>query len=122
MDASNSQLFSFEDYLKRQSKRHSRKSLLVAAGIFVASGTAAYMQSRFSYKQPGSYSHCNGPGNLKEDSENDAAKFNVSKTKKQKKKNALRSLQVLTTILLSQMGRKDTQVLLGLVGIVISSF
>ncbi|GAB4851631.1 ATP-binding cassette sub- D member 1 [Ancistrocladus abbreviatus] len=96
-----------------------RKSLLVAAGILVASGTAAYMQSRFSYKQPGSYSHCNGPGNLKEDSENDAAKFNVSKTKKQKKKNALRSLQVLTAILLSQMGRKGTQVLLGLVGTVV---
>ncbi|GAB4843881.1 ATP-binding cassette sub- D member 1 [Ancistrocladus abbreviatus] len=95
-----------------------RKSLLVAAGILVAGGTAAYMQSRFSYKRPGSYGHCNGPGDLREDSENDITNLNVSKRKSQKK-NALRSLQVLTAILLSQMGQKGSRDLLGLVGIVV---
>ncbi|GAB2210132.1 hypothetical protein Droror1_Dr00015390 [Drosera rotundifolia] len=95
-----------------------RRSLLIASGILVAGGTAAYLQSRFAHKQASSLGHCNGTGSSKEDFDDDRVNRNASKGKKQKK-NALRSLQVLTAILLSQIGRKGVRDLLGLVFIVV---
>lgn len=77
------------------------------------------MQSRLSHKRPGSLDHCNGPDNLTEGSENDTLKPTVHKGKRQKK-NALRSLQVLAAILLSQMGRRGARDLLALVSVVVS--
>lgn len=98
-----------------------RKSLLLATGILVAGGTAAYMQSRLSHKRTDSIGHCNGPGSLTEGSENDVSKLTAYKGKKQKK-NALRSLQVLAAILLSHMGRRGARDLLALVSVVVSFF
>ncbi|KNA13617.1 hypothetical protein SOVF_115030 [Spinacia oleracea] len=95
-----------------------RKSLLLATGILVAGGTAAYMQSRLSHKRTDSIGHCNGPGSLTEGSENDVSKLTAYKGKKQKK-NALRSLQVLAAILLSHMGRRGARDLLALVSVVV---
>ncbi|GAB2267048.1 ATP-binding cassette sub- D member 1 [Dionaea muscipula] len=95
-----------------------RRSLLIASGVLVAGGTLAYLQSRFSSKRVGSFGHCNGSGTLNEDPENDSANRNVSKGKR-RKKNALRSLQVLTAILLAQIGRKGACNLFGLVLIVV---
>lgn len=92
--------------------------MLVATGVLVAGGTAAYMHSRFRYKQPGSFGNCNGPGNLNDDSDNNAANQNVSNYKR-KKKTGLRSLQVLAAILLSHMGRTGARDLLALVSIVV---
>lgn len=98
-----------------------RKSLLLASGILVAGGTAAYMQSRLRNNRSGAFGQCNGPGGLAEGSENDISKNSVSKGKK-KNKNALRSLQVLAAILLSQMGRRGARDLLALVSVVVSFF
>ncbi|GMH08156.1 hypothetical protein Nepgr_009996 [Nepenthes gracilis] len=95
-----------------------RKYLLIASGILVAGSTAAYVQSRSSYKLPGSFNYCNGPAKLNDNSENDGANHNVSKTKRPKK-NGLRSLQVLTAIILSQMGLKGARDLLGLIFIAV---
>ncbi|KMT09515.1 hypothetical protein BVRB_6g129810 [Beta vulgaris subsp. vulgaris] len=95
-----------------------RKSLLLASGILVAGGTAAYMQSRLRNNRSGAFGQCNGPGGLAEGSENDISKNSVSKGKK-KNKNALRSLQVLAAILLSQMGRRGARDLLALVSVVV---
>ncbi|KAL2923533.1 ABC transporter D family member 1 [Bienertia sinuspersici] len=72
------------------------------------------MQSRLSHNRPGSSIHCNGPGDLTEESENEMLNPTVYKGKRQKK-NPLRSLQVLAAILLSQMGRRGARDLLALV-------
>ncbi|KAK9726045.1 hypothetical protein RND81_05G186600 [Saponaria officinalis] len=95
-----------------------RKSLLLATGIIVAGGTAAYMQSRLSHKRPDTFGHCNGPGSMKQDSEIGNSTSAVYKGKKQKK-NGLRSLQVLAAILLSHMGRRGARDLLALVSVVV---
>ncbi|XP_021741036.1 ABC transporter D family member 1-like [Chenopodium quinoa] len=95
-----------------------RKSLLLATGILVAGGTAAYMQSRSSHKRSDSSGHCNGPGSLSESSENDISNPTAYKGKIQKK-NALRSLQILAAILLSHMGRRGARDLLALVSVVV---
>lgn len=90
-----------------------RKSLLLATGILVTGGTAAYMHSRLSHERPGSFGHCNGPGSLTEGPENDNSKNSGQK------KNALRSLQILAGILLSQIGRRGARDLLALVSVVV---
>lgn len=98
-----------------------RKSLLLASGILVAGGTAAYMQSRFSRKQHGSFGNFNGSYSSTEGSENENSNPTVYNGKRQKK-TPLRSLQVLAAILLSQIGRRGTCDLLALVSVVVSFF
>lgn len=95
-----------------------RKSILLASGILVAGGTAAYLKSRFSSKKPDAFGHYNGLG----DSERkpDKAVANRSNIKKaNQKKGGLKSLQVLAAILLSEMGKMGARDLLALVGIVV---
>ncbi|KAH9718660.1 ABC transporter D family member 1 [Citrus sinensis] len=94
-----------------------RKTILLASGILVAGGTAAYLKSRFSSKKPDAFGHYNGLG----DSERkpDKAVANRSNIKKaNQKKGGLKSLQVLAAILLSEMGKMGARDLLALVGIV----
>ncbi|XP_074306712.1 ABC transporter D family member 1 isoform X2 [Silene latifolia] len=95
-----------------------RKSLLLATGIIVAGGTAAYMQSRLRHKRPDTFGHCNGPGSMTEDSASGSSTRTVHKGKRQKK-NGLRSLQVLAAILLSHMGRRGARDLLALISVVV---
>ncbi|KAJ0547205.1 putative ABC-type fatty-acyl-CoA transporter [Helianthus annuus] len=85
-----------------------RKALLVASGIIVAGGTAAYMQSRSRVRRP------NGIDKELDDGKN---KNNVIKKSRQKK--GLKSLQVLAAILLSHMGRMGARDLLALVATVV---
>ncbi|KAK8652829.1 hypothetical protein V6N13_126852 [Hibiscus sabdariffa] len=95
-----------------------RKTLLLASGIVAAGGAAAYLQSRFSSKKPGSHGHYNGIQDngqildkvLKENN-------NVKRTRQ--KKGGLKSLKVLVAILLSKMGKVGVRDLLALVGIVV---
>lgn len=95
-----------------------RKSLLLATGVLAAGGAAAYLQSRLNHKRLGSFGHCNGPGSSIKDSENGIASPPFHEGKRQNK-SGLRSLQVLTSILLSQMGRRGARDLLSLVFIVV---
>ena len=98
-----------------------RKTLLLATGIVVAGGTAAYLQSRHSHKRPESFGHCNGLSDNKE--QLDRVVKNVSIVKKSRqKKGGLKSLQVLAAILLSHMGRMGARDLLALVAVVVSLF
>ncbi|XP_057970554.1 ABC transporter D family member 1 [Malania oleifera] len=93
-----------------------RRTLLVATGVLVAGGTAAYMQSRFCSKRPvGCY---NGLDDSKEKLDKMAADVNIVKKSKQKK-GGLKSLQVLAAILISQMGRMGARDLLALVAVVV---
>ncbi|MBA0717513.1 hypothetical protein Golax_005324, partial [Gossypium laxum] len=94
------------------------KALLLASGIVVAGGTAAYVHSRFSNKKADSYSHYNGIRENKENPDEVLKKNNNVKRIKQKK-GGLKSLQVLAAILLSEMGKIGTRDLLALVGIVV---
>ncbi|KAJ4715706.1 ABC transporter D family member 1-like [Melia azedarach] len=94
-----------------------RKSLLLASGILVAGGTAAYLKSRFSSKKPDSFGHYNGLEDTEENA--DTAVMNGSNVKKTKQKGGLKSLQVLAAILLSEMGKMGARDLLALVGIVV---
>lgn len=98
-----------------------RKTLLLATGILVAGGTAAYVQSRFSSKKPDSFHHYNGLNDDKEKLENVVSDTsNVKKTTR--KKGGLKSLKVLAAILLSEMGKMGARDLLALVAIVVSLF
>uniref|UniRef100_A0A5B6Z6Q8 Putative Peroxisomal membrane ABC transporter family, PMP family isoform 1 n=1 Tax=Davidia involucrata TaxID=16924 RepID=A0A5B6Z6Q8_DAVIN len=95
-----------------------RKTLLLATGIIVAGGTAAYMQSRYSCKRPASFGHYNGITDNKEQSNKVVGNDNIVKKSRQKK-GGLRSLQVLAAILLSHMGRMGARDLLALVAVVV---
>ncbi|KAK9272001.1 hypothetical protein L1049_002370 [Liquidambar formosana] len=98
-----------------------RKTLLVASGILVAGGTAAYMQSRLSCKNYDSFGHYNGISDNEEkpdQGEKEVASDKIVKKKRQKK-GGLRSLQVLAAILLSHMGQMGARDLLALVAIVV---
>ncbi|XP_038701935.1 ABC transporter D family member 1-like isoform X2 [Tripterygium wilfordii] len=95
-----------------------RKTLLVAAGILVAGGTAAYVQSRFSSKKIDSIHHYNGLGDDKEKSEKAVSDDNNRK-KTMQKRGGIKSLQVLASILLSKMGKMGAKDLLALVSIVV---
>ncbi|XP_022739666.1 ABC transporter D family member 1-like isoform X3 [Durio zibethinus] len=94
-----------------------RKALLLASGIVVAGGAAAYVQSRFSSNKADSYGHYNGVRENREISDEVLKKNNNVKGTTQKK-GGLKSLQVLAAILLSEMGQIGARDLLALVGIV----
>ncbi|XP_010531380.1 PREDICTED: ABC transporter D family member 1 [Tarenaya hassleriana] len=95
-----------------------RKSILLAAGILAAGGTAAYLKSRNSSQKPDS-SHCNGHSDGKEGSEKMIKNEKNAKINSKKKKGGLKSLQVLTSILVSQMGRLGVRDFLALTGTVV---
>ncbi|XP_022774958.1 ABC transporter D family member 1-like isoform X2 [Durio zibethinus] len=95
-----------------------RKVLLLASGIVVAGGAAAYVESRFNSKKPDSYGHYNGVRDHRENSD-EVLKMNNNVKGTSKKKGGLKSLQVLAAILLSEMGQIGARDLLALVGIVV---
>ncbi|KAA3473768.1 ABC transporter D family member 1-like [Gossypium australe] len=98
-------------------KPPSWKAILLASGIVVAGGTA-YLQSRFSSKKPYSYGHSNGVQDDRENSD-EVLKRNNNVKGTTRKRGGLKSLQVLTAILLSKMGQTGARDLLALVGIVV---
>ncbi|TQE00282.1 hypothetical protein C1H46_014114 [Malus baccata] len=94
-----------------------RKTLLLATGIVVAGGTAAYVQSRLNHKKHGFHGHYNGLDDSEETTER--AMLSDHKLKKPpRKKGGLKSLQVLAAILLSEMGQMGVRDLLSLLSIV----
>ncbi|RXI04976.1 hypothetical protein DVH24_006233 [Malus domestica] len=94
-----------------------RKTLLLATGIVVAGGTAAYVQSRLNHKKHGFHGHYNGLDDIEETTER--AMLSDHKLKKPpRKKGGLKSLQVLAAILLSEMGQMGVRDLLSLLSIV----
>lgn len=97
-----------------------RKSILLTAGIVAAGGAAVYLKSRISSKRLDSSHHCNGQSDdddaLEKLKGNDK---NAKITTKKKKGGGLKSLQVLTAILLSQMGKMGARDLLALVATVV---
>ncbi|KAE9449995.1 hypothetical protein C3L33_18115, partial [Rhododendron williamsianum] len=99
-----------------------RKILLLATGVIVGGGTAAYLQSRYGGKKPDSYGHCNGLSDNNEQLEVAGGNENIVKKSRQKKISALKSLQVLAAILLSRMGRIGARDILALVAIAVSFF
>ncbi len=98
-----------------------RKTLLLATGILVAGGAATYVQSRFSGRKHDSFRHYNGLNDDEEKLEKVVSDTNNVK-KNTRKKGGLKSLQVLASILLSEMGKMGTRDLLALVAIVVSLF
>lgn len=94
-----------------------RKSLLLATGIIVAGGTAAYVRSRFSCDKHDSHGHYNGLNSNEGNAEVVKNGSNLKKTSD--KKGGLKSLKVLAAILLSRMGQMGARDLLALVGIVV---
>ncbi|PKI61174.1 hypothetical protein CRG98_018405 [Punica granatum] len=95
-----------------------RKTLLLATGILVAGGTAAYMQSRFSSRTADSVNHYNGINDENGKLER-VGKDHTSRKRNAKKKGGLKSLKVLTAILLSKMGQMGARDLLALVATVV---
>ncbi|GMP54406.1 hypothetical protein CsSME_00019597 [Camellia sinensis var. sinensis] len=96
-----------------------RKTILLATGVVVAGGTAAYLRSRYCGKRPDCFGHYNGLSDNKEQLEKVVGNENIVKKSRQKKKSGLKSLQVLASILLSRMGRIGARDLLSLLGIVV---
>lgn len=97
-----------------------RKSILLAAGIVAAGGTAVYLKSRVASRRPDSSRLCNGQSDDDETLEKlTATDQNAKITTKKKKGGGLKSLQVLTAILLSQMGKMGARDLLALVATVV---
>ncbi|QHN81675.1 ABC transporter D family member [Arachis hypogaea] len=94
-----------------------RKTLLFATGIFVAGGTAAYMQSRSRFNRR-DLGHCNGHNDDNQVTTEEVVKGSTASKNKQKK-GGLKSLQVLAAILLSEMGKLGARDLLALVGVVV---
>ncbi|KAK7281010.1 hypothetical protein RIF29_08638 [Crotalaria pallida] len=95
-----------------------RKTLLLATGVLAAGGAAAYMQSRFRVNKHDLLGHCNGHNNDKEVTKDEVVK-DAAEPKNKEKKGALKSLQLLSGILLSEMGQLGARDLLALVGIVV---
>ncbi|KAH0871814.1 hypothetical protein HID58_078836, partial [Brassica napus] len=90
--------------------KDSRKSILLAAGIVAAGGAAVYLKSRISSPR------------LRGDDDDGALEKRTGNNKNAKKKGGgggLKSLQVLTAILLSQMGKMGARDLLALVATVV---
>lgn len=94
-----------------------RKTLLLATGIIVAGGTAAYMQSHSRGRKPSGTGQSNGLGDDNEQAKLDVGNNSVIKKSRQKK--GLKSLQVLAAILLSHMGRMGARDLLALLATVV---
>lgn len=86
---------------------------MLATGIIVAGGTAAYMHSQSRVRRP---SETNGLG---DDHENERGSRNKSVIKKSRQKKGLKSLQVLAAILLSHMGKMGAKDLLALLATVV---
>ena len=85
-----------------------RKSILLAAGIVAAGGAAVYLKSRISSSR------------LRGGDDDGALGKRTGNNKNAKKKGGgLKSLQVLTAILLSQMGKMGARDLLALVATVV---
>ncbi|KAL8188587.1 hypothetical protein R6Q57_029875 [Mikania cordata] len=94
-----------------------KKTLLLATGIIVAGGTAAYIQSQSRGRRPNGTSHSNGQD---DDSELDVGNNNNNiVVKKSRQKKGLKSLQVLAAILLSHMGRMGARDLFALMATVV---
>ncbi|KAF3444221.1 hypothetical protein FNV43_RR13911 [Rhamnella rubrinervis] len=94
-----------------------RKALILATGVIVAGGTAAYFKSRLNYKKCDSFGHCNGMNNNEGNSE---PVINDGRRKKTPEKGGgLKSLKVLAAILLCRMGKMGARDLLSLLGIVV---
>ncbi|KAG8642874.1 ABC transporter D family member 1 isoform X2 [Manihot esculenta] len=95
-----------------------RKSLLLATGILVVGGTAAYVQSRHSSKKPDSFGYSNG---LKDN--NDKLDKQVTDEYYLKKtiqnKGSLKPLHVLAAVLLSDMGKMGARDLFTMVAIAV---
>lgn len=104
-------------------KRHSgnffcpcRKSLLFAAGILAAGGTAVYVQSRIRSNKSDSFLYSNG---IKDDKKiSDKLVTNGKKTVQ--KKGGLKALQILASVLLSHMGKTGAKDLLAMIAIAVS--
>ncbi|KAI9113779.1 hypothetical protein K1719_015030 [Acacia pycnantha] len=94
-----------------------RRTLLLATGILVAGGTAAYVQSRSRSNKHNLVDHCNGRNDDKEITMEEIVESSTEPKSKQKK-GGLKSLQVLAAILLKEMGQPGARNLLALVGIV----
>ncbi|XP_027334741.1 ABC transporter D family member 1-like isoform X1 [Abrus precatorius] len=95
-----------------------RKTLLLASGILITGGTAAYMHSRFKVHKNDLFGRCNGHNNDKEVTKEEVVKSDIAPKNKQKKV-GLKSLQVLAAILLSEMGKLGARDLFGLVAIAV---
>ncbi|KAK7306012.1 hypothetical protein VNO77_43926 [Canavalia gladiata] len=95
-----------------------RKTLLLASGILITGGTAAYLQSRFKVNKHDLFGHCNGHNNDKEVTKEEVVKGATAPKNKQKK-GGLKSLQILAAILLSELGKLGARDLLGLVAIAV---
>jgi len=95
-----------------------RKAILLASGILIAGGTAAYMQSRFRVDKHDLFGHCNEQNNDKEARKEEVIN-DSTKPKNKQKKGGMKSLQVLTAILLSDMGQLGVKNLLALVTTVV---
>ncbi|XP_027363355.1 ABC transporter D family member 1-like isoform X2 [Abrus precatorius] len=95
-----------------------RKTLLLATGILVAGGTAAYVQSRSRVNKHDFLAHSNEHNNEKELTKEEVRRATSAPPNKQKK-GGLKSLQVLAAILLSEMGQLGARNLLALVSIVV---
>ncbi|XP_014508756.1 ABC transporter D family member 1 [Vigna radiata var. radiata] len=95
-----------------------RKTLLLATGILVAGGTAAYVQSRIRVNRHDLLGDSDEHNNDRELPEEEVMK-RTSAPKGKQKKGGLKSLQVLAAILLSEMGQLGAKNLLALVCIVV---
>lgn len=100
---------------------YNRKTLLLATGILVAGGTAAYVQSRIRVNRHDLLGDSDEHNNDRELPEEEVMK-RTSAPKGKQKKGGLKSLQVLAAILLSEMGQLGAKNLLALVCIVVSLF
>lgn len=95
-----------------------RKAILLTSGILIAGGTAAYMQSRFRVNKHDLFGNCNEQSNDKEVTKEEVMNDSTAPKNKQKK-GGLKSLKVLTAILLSEMGQLGVKNLLSLVATVV---
>ncbi|QCD84702.1 ATP-binding cassette [Vigna unguiculata] len=95
-----------------------RKTLLLATGILVAGGTAAYVQSRIRVNRHDLLSDSDEQSNDRELPKEEVME-RTSAPKVKQKKGGLKSLQVLAAILLSEMGQLGAKNLLALVCIVV---
>ncbi|KAI0494410.1 hypothetical protein KFK09_024544 [Dendrobium nobile] len=88
-----------------------RRTLALVAGVMVTGGTAVYMQSRITKsKRDRSKSSINVTGHLSQNGVDDKAAKIL-----RKKRSGLRSLHILTAILLSKIGPTGLRTLVGLV-------
>ncbi|KAK7318604.1 hypothetical protein RJT34_03307 [Clitoria ternatea] len=94
-----------------------RKTLLLATGIIVAGGAAAYVQSRFRGNKQDFLGDSNEHNNDKEPAKE--VTKGASAPQNKQKKGGLKSLQVLAAILLSEMGKLGARDLLALISIVV---